>query len=145
MMQSFLNECVSFCVNARSRNRINDLWYKSHKRESSVSPFVYKAYTLTKPDNRVFAYINGAFLSYGSLKSKVSVRGFVVHNQFTFSKEKAVRLRFVWSVNHFLLLLCTQLRELVDILPLICTVRNAEGEVKFVLIKYFSAEEVFFN
>jgi len=24
MMQSFLNECVSFCVNARSRNRIND-------------------------------------------------------------------------------------------------------------------------
>ena len=54
-------------------------------------------------------------------------------------------MSLVRCVYHLLLTLLTELRELVNILPLVGAIRHAEGEVEFELGKDFSAEEVFLD
>ena len=68
-----------------------------------------------------------------------------MHNEATFGEEEAIGLCLEGRVNHFLLLLLTEFWQLVDVLPLVCGSRNAEGEVEFELRQDLSAEEMLFD
>ena len=77
--------------------------------------------------------------------SEVAVRGFVVNDESSLGEEEAVGVCLVGRVYHFLLQLGAQLRQLVDVLPLVGALGHAEGEVEFELRQDLPAEEVLFD
>ena len=51
----------------------------------------------------------------------------------------------VRSIHHLLLLFLAELRKVVNVLPLVCTIGHTEREVKFELGEDLTAEEVFLD
>ena len=66
-------------------------------------------------------------------------------NQAALGEKEAIGLCFEGGVNHLLLQLGTQLRQLVHILPVVGALRHAEWEVEFELREDFPVEEVFLD
>ena len=66
-------------------------------------------------------------------------------DEATLSEEEAIRLHLVRRINHCLLSLLTELRQLIRVAPCISALRHAEGEVKFELRQDLSAEKVFLD
>ena len=65
-----------------------------------------------------------------------------MNNQFALGKEKAIWLRLEGRVNHLFLHLWTENGQIVHILPLICAVGHAEGELELELFQDLSTEKV---
>ena len=79
------------------------------------------------------------------IESEVLIGCFVVDDEPALGEEEAVGLCLEGRVNHFLLLLLAECRQLVHVLPLVRGLRNAEGEVEFELRQDLPAEEMLFD
>ena len=66
-------------------------------------------------------------------------------DETTLCEKEAIRLGLEWRIDHFLLLFLWKLGQFVHVLPLVCGVGNAEGEVEFELRQDLSAEEMLFD
>ena len=66
-------------------------------------------------------------------------------NEFAFGEEKAIRVGLKRRIDHLLLLLFTELGQLVNILPSVGALGHTEGEVELELGEHLPAEEVLFD